>query len=601
MSKAGTQSLWQRMFRGTVMFLAAVLVATACAPAAAPPAAAPTAAPAAAPARTPAPAPAAASAPTPVQPSPAPSRPVVAPPTPTPAPRPAEDISRRYGGVLNFAWWQPLRHYDFYEIPGSNGLQSSTPNNGLLKQDMFNLGAVKPDLAINWEMTPDGLTVTFHLRKGVKWHDGVPFTAQDAAFSLNRFRNPPPGFTFPFSSYLDPVENITAPDDATVVIKLKHPYLGLFPVLAAEPLRIMPRHIIQRDGHRRNSMVGTGAFKFKEELPSVLVRLERNPDYFEKGLPYLDGVVIYTIPEPSTAQAALEAGKVQIVAPDIVNLKLVPKMQSDPRFKAIVDGRSQGLALFMQPKGPFEDIRVRKAIHLALDRQASDKVNSDGLGKIGGLIPSASKYARPESYWLSKPGWRPKNTPGGQQDLAEAKKLMAEAGHPNGFTVPMFERSGSYWAIAGPYVQADLSARLGIKLNIQIGNAEDWVQKFNSPGPKAGDYIVHAGGSTAAVDSAEQFLDAILAIDWGGKYPRVGVQQPRFQEYIKKIRFSVDPAEQLRLVRELEDYLLTDEKQMWVLPLGDRVAVYFLSAKVQGWGRPWAYNKYNFTDVWLEK
>ncbi|MBI4307700.1 MAG: ABC transporter substrate-binding protein [Chloroflexi bacterium] len=591
MDSGGTKYLKKQTLAVSVS-LGVLLILAACAPAATP-------APAQKPPAAPTSAPAVAAASAPANPTPRPA-PVIVPPTPTPPPQIVQRgiEAERYGGSLGWAWWQPIRNYDFYENPGSTGGQVEIAYSGLLTHGDVGGATLGSDLAESWEMSQDGLTATFKLRKNVKWHDGMPFSAEDVVYSLNQFRNPPPGVDVGFSHFLAPVASITAPAPDTVVFKLKHPYVGLFRALGIGPTRIMPKHILQKEKTMAKRIMGTGPFKYKSDTPGVVLRLEKFKDYFIAGRPYLDEFRVHVIPEPATAFAALQTGQVHIVAPDIANLKLIPQIEKSANLKWYEDKYPQSFRVVLQDKGPFKDFRVRRAVDLAMDRYAANAVTNDGRGRLGGMVPPQSYLARPESYWQTRPGWRKDKA----EDLKEAKRLMAEAGFPNGFKTTMWNRSGSYWALLGPYVQADLAGKLGITMDVQIGSGVDWTELVNSPSPRSGDYILTPTGNTMSFDAAEQFVDNVLGVGFAGKYPLVGQKEPKFQEYVEKIRTATTQEKQRQLVQEFEEYLLTDSKQLWGIGLVERVRGWFYRAEVKGWGQPSGfYGMMPYRDVWLEK
>ena len=179
-----------------------------------------------------------------------------------------------------------------------------------------NDGAVQPYLAKSWEISPDGLTYTFHLFDNVKWHDGKPFTAEDVAWGLWNVNQK---YNGPASGLLEPVESIDATDKLTVVFKLKFPYPPLLRGLAYfNSSNILPKHIFDNgEDPRRNAAnfkpVGTGPFVFKEYRKGSHLIFERNPNFHLKGQPYLDRLVFQIIPNEAARALALEKGDIDFI------------------------------------------------------------------------------------------------------------------------------------------------------------------------------------------------------------------------------------------------------------------------------------------------
>ncbi len=285
---------------------------------------------------------------------------------------------------------------------------------------------VKPGLAQRWEQ-PNPTTIVFSLVKNAKWHDGQPFTADDVVFTLQTWQDLKQAIRGNEMGKL--FADVAKVDDSTVRLTLKAPSVELLSdmgYLSGQPF-IIPKHAA--DNLERVS-VGTGPFKAKSIDPKSFVIVERNPDYWQPGKPYLDGGKILQGIEPSTIQAAF-------IAKEMDFMNAADKVQHDTIKAAAPSLQAQpfafGLSIHYYPRQdrpPFDDIRVRRAIHLALDRPAMHKALTFGEGAINppGGVGARKGWGIPQEELQTMPGWRqPKD-----QDLAEAKRLLAEAGYPAG-------------------------------------------------------------------------------------------------------------------------------------------------------------------------
>lgn len=243
-----------------------------------------------------------------------------------------------------------------------------------------------PQLAESWEVASDGLTITFHLRKGVTWHDGKPFTASDVKWSLeNVWKTIHPRNKALFEN----VSAVETPDDHTVVLKFSKPSLPIFSVLNGVGAPILPKHLYEGtdilNNPYNNKPVGTGPFVFKEWRKGEYLVLERNPAYWDAGKPYLDKLVFRVIPDAAARAAAIEKGEVQYAPFNPVPFRDVERLAALPNLKVETRGYewlSPVLYFDLNVENPYlKDVRVRQAIAHAVDKAALAKVVWFGYGK----------------------------------------------------------------------------------------------------------------------------------------------------------------------------------------------------------------------------
>src|SRR5271156_1028033 len=279
---------------------------------------------------------------------------------------------------------------------------------------------VQPDLATSWEATEDLKTWTFHLRPGVKFHNGKPLSAADVVFTFKRIQDKDVGFVLRVNFGI--VDKIEAVDPLTVRFNLSIPYADLPAATAAYQAAIVSESLVDK---LTTHPIGTGPFRFVEYRPGDQLVMERNPDYFVPGLPKLDRVIMRVIPEFTTAVAALESGAVDAVfdlPPEQVD-KL--KHSTVAHVDEVHAGRWQGI-IWNNTMKPFDDIRVRQAFAKLVDKPAL--VDIAMFGHAPPTLPPIPPF---------HPYFR-KDIPIGGADIPGAKKLLAEAGIPDGWELEMY-------------------------------------------------------------------------------------------------------------------------------------------------------------------
>ncbi len=283
----------------------------------------------------------------------------------------AEEQPRR-GGVLQVALPPTPPSLDMHQEQTFMVTQPLGPvYNNLVVFDPHNYPEIIGDLAKSWTVSDDYLTYTFTLHEGIKFHDGSELTSADVKASWDKIVFPPEGVISPRRGNYQMIKSIEAPDRNTVVFRLHHPSPPIMTHLAHPANFIYPKKYLDTDpNYFKTHTVGTGPFKLKNYVRGSYIELERNPDYWKKGLPYLDGLKYFIITDTSARATALRSGRVDI------ELRFLPPGDVDAIKQSlgdkIVPAKIQNISTFgvtfNVDKKPFDDERVRKALTLAIDR-----------------------------------------------------------------------------------------------------------------------------------------------------------------------------------------------------------------------------------------
>ena len=330
-------------------------------------------------------------------------------------------------------------------------------------------GKIEPVLAESWTTTSDGRTWTFKLRRGVKFHHGRELVADDVKFTYDRVMDANIGSGG--RGYFLAVDAIEAPDKYTVRIHTKQPTASLLAALAGNWSAIVPRDEYEKRGDLRRTAIGTGPFILQEWVPQSHLKARKNPDYWDKGKPYVDAVEIKIIPDEANVIAQLRTGNIHhALLEDNKNYLLV---KEDKRLTALRGARLGFDCLIMNlGHKPFDDVRVRQAISLAIDRNEILQVAASGLGQVTGpLTPAMKPWALPVEAFKE---WYTPNP-------ERAKKLLAEAGFPNGFKTTLKVIPTFPTMVAGSQVIAAQLKRIGVDVQIIQEEYGVWIKNIIKP------------------------------------------------------------------------------------------------------------------------
>jgi peptide/nickel transport system substrate-binding protein len=287
---------------------------------------------------------------------------------------------------------------------------------------------IRPELAESWAWSGDGKVLTFKLRNDVKWHDGKPFTAADVkcTFDMLMGKSQQKFRQNPRKSWYDEVNEVTVNGDFEASFNLKRPQPALLTLLASGYTPVYPCHV--SPGDMRTKPIGTGPFKFVEFKANESIKLTKNPDYWKKGLPYLDGIEFTIITNRSTAILAFIAGKFDMAFPTEVSIPLLKDVKAQaPNAVCVVEPINVSTNIIVNSSAPpFDNVDIRRAMAMTLDRKAFITIMFEGQADIGGTMQPAPAglWAMPKEMLEKIPGYGPDV----HANREEARKLMQKAG-----------------------------------------------------------------------------------------------------------------------------------------------------------------------------
>ncbi|HYF93296.1 MAG TPA: ABC transporter substrate-binding protein [Symbiobacteriaceae bacterium] len=392
---------------------------------------------------------------------------------------------------------------------------------------------IVPGLAEKWDISTDGKSYTFYLRKGVKFHDGTPFNAEAVKYNFDRMVDP--ALASPRKSEISAVEKVTVVDESTVKIDLKQPFAGLLATLADRAgMMVSPTAAKAAGLDFVNNPVGTGPFKFKERIKGDSITLVRNEEYWQQGLPKAAGVVYKTVIDENVKLVNLQSGQLDII--DTVPPAQVPQLKSDNRLKVLIGPSLQYQGLWINTTKPaLSDKRVRQAISYAIDRPALVQVV---FGEIA--IPARSPF------YPGTPASDGKPIPA--RDVAKAKALLAEAGQSN-LTISLKTAPSPINQQIAQVVQSMLG-EAGIKVNIEQEEFGQLLDKLNKK-----NYDIAQVGWSGRPDP-DGNIYAFMITNGGNNY--AGYSNPQVDKLLNDARLPTDMAKRKEIYSQIMT-ILDDE------------------------------------------
>ena len=442
--------------------------------------------------------------------------------------------------------------------------------------------------------TDDGKTWTFKIRDGVKWHDGSPLTADDVAASWQEIVHPRPGVSSARESYFVMVDTVEASDPSTVVFHLKFATSAFLPALADPFAWIYKKAVLDRDPHwYEKNVMGSGPFKFAEYQIGQSIKGVHNPDYYHKGLPYLDGFVGIFADKQSVRIDAIRADRAAIEfrgMPPSARDQLVKELGG----KIAVQTGDWNCVNMITPnhqKKPFDDVRVRRALILAIDQwhgaEALSKIAN--VHTVGGIVFPGSPLAATKEELQKLPGYWPDI----EKSRAEAKRLLKEAG-AEGLSFQLLNRNVDqpYKYIATWVI--DEWSKIGVHATQKVLPTGPF---FDALRNNAFDVTVDfdCQGLVNPLMDVGKFLPHSVYTENYGNY-----EDQKDIDLYQALLHETEPTKQRTLMRDYETYVLDTQAHMYMMPWWSRIVPY--RSYVKGWKiSPSHYVNQDLATIWLDE
>ena len=500
-----------------------------------------------------------------------------------------------YGGRVSGFIAAPPGSFDPHTASITSGQQAiAGVYSGLLQYDPRQPRDVKPDLAERWDAADGGKAYTFHLRRDAQWHDGAAFTAADVLATLTRLLTLNPRQA-PCGSWLQAmIERVTAPDDYTVRIELTYPAAAFLATLASPWCRVVARHVLERDPtlSRIESAIGTGPFMIKSDAPNRGIVWSRNPNYYDTLRPYANEIVHAIVSHRVQWQRAASFGDTwfwSTWAPMSYAQAQELQRARGGEIEVYQWPLNTVWTLYLNPKrGPFRAPEMRRAVHLALDRQ---RLMRDAFGQGGtpcAILPPGiyGDWALPLEDVMATPGCRQPNT----QDVTEAQRLVASI-YPNGVDIDILVRSvGDYLARAQLIVPQ--LRRIGIRAQLK---AYESSAAWRDYGRGRFDLIGIEDTLVMRPDPSAPF-DLLFAAD--APYNWSGWKDQTVENLAQRGLRAQEPDERRQIYHELQRRLLVSDSPTVVIGWLD--GWYFRDKRLHGY-QPSSigYGNNGWANVWI--
>jgi len=506
------------------------------------------------------------------------------------------ESGKKRGGVLKYANTHAApAHFDLTQSgTGGNIRPQSLMYNGLLRYSPFDGGkSIMADLAHKWVVSDDGLSVIFSLREGVKFHDGALLTSEDVVATYERMVFPPEGIVSVRQNLYETVTEVRALDPLTVEFVTSGPSGLLIPAIALDWSIITRKQSLDdhnQDLRRVRDYPGTGPYSFVEYLTDEKWTVERHEDYFIEGLPYLDGM------EQFHARGPL-VGSLLLSGIADYGFNIPPDADEDILKKGLT------LAVYPTPvitgfwmntdKSPFNDVRVRRAVDLVIDRhELLEVIGEIARGIVGRWVLPGSEYSLSTEDLLKVPSLRPDKT----EAIKEAKQLMKDAGFENGFgrSIDFVQRDHPTHILLAQGAQEMMKRHLGIESTIRPVHVGVWFEDV-----RRGDFDFTVGAIGSALGDPAMYL-----VDWyssSGKQNFSRWKNQEFDAIMANLVKELNPerrAEQVEQARELMEQDVPVIEALWNV---SSHAWYPYVKDVPSRDQAGNYNVWRWDTVWLDR
>ena len=526
-------------------------------------------------------------------------REVVVVATAAPAPTAQPQIPGEFGGIFIKGEGRLLSGF---EPTDNTCVCHLTVVNGVFSQVMFTDSQtfeVKGEMATAWNASPDGKTWTFKLRDDVKFHDGSPLTAEDVEYSMYRWMERPNKVTATRNAGVRfTVDSYRAVDPTTFEVTLKDPDVGFMPAFGNAFAGVVPKHIFKpADDEDRPLTIedwkGAGPFMAKEFRKDEFFETERNPDYFVENRPFLDGVRVFRMDSVSTQQAAIRTNRITMSS-------FFPgwtKTESD-EIKAqlgedvVVQSSTPAIFYFLQfniNKAPWDDVNMRRAVHLAIDRQKMIDLVVQGAGEISPWYHWAWDWIVPLEEIKTWEGFNPDTK---EQDIAEAAQIVSDYTGGERLKANLMCRTIDVYCDQAEIIVEDLK-KIGIDVTLESFEPNAGIQKW-----RRGDFEMIGGQRTAmAYDDPEAYNAAFYLPGAGNN--GVGWENEEFVALWNQEKQITDQVERGKILRQMVEIL---REELPDVPLIEPAQFIVWRSDFKGWKIFQTANSYSpMRDVWFTK
>jgi peptide/nickel transport system substrate-binding protein len=465
--------------------------------------------------------------------------------------------AQKPGGILKIFFFDSPATMSIHEestIAGQGPMMGVFNNLVMYDQSVPQSGmkSIVPDLAREWSWDAAGTSLTFKLRRGVKWHDGKPFTARDVecTWDLLQGKASETLRVNPRKTWYGNLDTVIAHGDDEVTFKLRRPQPAFIALLASGFSPVYPCHVPPAEMRRRP--IGTGPFRFVEFKPNESIRVARNPDYWKPGRPYLDGIEYKIIKNQSTGALAFVAGEVDMTSPYFLQVPVLNdiKDQAPQVTCTLVPSNVQRNVIINREAAPFNNPDLRRAVALTVDRRAFIDTLTQGKGDIGGAL-----LAPPEGIW-GMPADLMQQLPGYDPDVArnrtEARKIMETSGYGAGNRLKLKVSTRNIPPYRDPAViLIDQLKKIYIDAELEPLDTTAWY-----PRVRRKDYTIGANLTGNGIDDPDQAFYENYACGSESNYD--GYCNPEIDKLFDQQSMEADQDKRRKLVWDIERRLAED-------------------------------------------
>ncbi len=500
-----------------------------------------------------------------------------------------------------------LRIYNTTQPPSASMHEESTIATNMPFSAVFNnlvrfdptkphnsFDTIVPELAESWAWDATGSKLTFKLRSGVTWHDGKPFTGKDVQCTWHRLNGLEPEYLRrnPRKIWYENLKEVSLNGDYEITFHLSKPQPSLLPMLASGLSPVFPCHVSDRD--MRTKPIGTGPFKFAEFKSHASIKLVRNPDYWQKGRPYLDAIEWRIVTSRSTRVLAFVAGEFDMTFVGDITVPLMKDVlsQAPTATCRLVPTNVPINILVNRDRAPFDNANLRRAMSLALDRQAYIDIITGGKASIAGnmMPPPEGAWGMPEESLAKLPGYSADVA--GQQ--AEARKIMEGLGYGPTHRLKLKVSTRDFATYRDPAVIfVDQLNKVHFDAELEIIESSIWHNRLTKK-----DYTVALNTSGVGIDDPDAVLKGAYACNSEANY--TNYCSPEVEKLLEQQSQQADLDKRKAIVWQIERILAEDVARPIVYHNRSSTCWHaYLKGYVHQENS--IYNNWRFDQVWLDK